>query len=97
MTWQQTEMTQEGKTIRGGYPVENAKEFFAEVVRREDEIKALKDELKDAMDAFATCNNLTTKGIKRGIKDYKLHLKNEAIARVEFADADTLFESLVSA
>ena len=96
MTWNQTEIVQDGATVRGGYQVEDAKLFFAEIVRREEEIKALKDELKAALDAFATCNNMTTKGIKRGLKDYKLHLKSEAQFQVESHDADVLFEKLVA-
>lgn len=70
-------------------------EFFAEYCNREEQIKELKDELKLALDSFAASNNLTTKGILKGIKEYKEWLKDKAAFTVTDHDADTIFEPLI--
>jgi hypothetical protein len=94
--WRQQPIQQDGKTISGGYPVSDAKAFFAEVADRETQISELKAELKEAIDSYATCNNMTSKGIKKGLKEYKDFLKSEAEFRVTDSDADNLFEQLAS-
>lgn len=45
-----------------------AREFFTDVIAREEQIKEAKEELKAAKDSFAQCNNITTKGLEKAIK-----------------------------
>lgn len=73
-----------------------AKSFYAEFVEREEAVKDLKEEMKAMLDSFASSNNLTTKGIVKGIKEYKAFLKDQAEFRVTDADADTVFEQLAA-
>lgn len=74
----------------------DAKTFYAEVVNREEQIAELKTELKAMFDAFASSTNLTTKGIQKGLKEFKSFQKNEAEYRVTDADADLIFENLAA-
>ena len=71
-----------------------AQEFYTDVIAREEQIKEMKDELSAAIDSFARCNDLTTKGINKAIKDYKLFVKNEAEFRVINDDADRMSEAM---
>lgn len=72
-----------------------AQEFYTDYIAREEEIKAAKEELKAALDCFATSNNMTTKGVIKGIKEYKAYLKDAAEYRVTEEDASRLFEAMV--
>ena len=72
-----------------------AREFFTDVIAREEQIKEAKEELKAAKDSFAQCNNITTKGLEKAIKEYKQYLKDEAEFRVVSEDADRVFEAMV--
>jgi hypothetical protein len=71
-----------------------AQAFFSEFVAREEQVAELKAEMKDMLDAFAASNNLTSKGIAKGVKEYKEFLKDKALFTVTDNDADRIFEAL---
>lgn len=73
-----------------------AQEFYTEFINREERMKELKDEITAMLDAFASNNNLSKKGIKKGIKEYKEFLKDQAEFTVVDGDADKVFEALNS-
>ena len=73
-----------------------AQEFYTEFISREDQMKALKDEMTAMLESFASSNNLSKKGIKKGIKEYKEYLKDQAEFTVVDHDADKVFEALSS-
>ena len=74
-----------------------AQAFYTEVIDREEAIAELKAELKEAMDAFCSSNNVTAKGLKKAIREYKEYQKDAAEYQITDADADKIFESLVGA
>lgn len=71
-----------------------AQAFYTEVIDREEAIAELKAELKEAMDAFCSSNNVTAKGLKKAIREYKEYQKDAAEYQITDADADKIFEAL---
>jgi len=76
--------------------MQNAKEFYAEIVRREEEIADLKAELSEALESFAASNNICIDGVKKAIKEFKAFKKDQAQFLVVDADADKVFESMAA-
>ncbi len=74
----------------------HAHEFYTEFISREEQVQELKDEMTAMLDSFASSNNLSKKGIKKGIKEYKEFLKDQAEFSVVDGDADKVFEALNS-
>lgn len=68
--------------------------FYEEIIRREEEITAIKDEIDAAMLAFASSNDLSLDGVKKGVKEHKAYQKNPARFLVVDADADKVFEAM---
>lgn len=73
-----------------------AQEFVSEIIRREEEIKNLRIEMKAAIDAFSHNNQLAPKGVKKAIADYKKYLKDRAEFTVVEHDSDKVFEAMVT-
>lgn len=74
--------------------MEKAKEFYDEIIKREEDIKEIKDEIKEGIAAFATSNNISIDGVEKGIKEHKQYLKDKAKFLVTDADADKVFEAM---
>lgn len=72
----------------------DAHSLFEAIIRNENDIKGLREENKAMVDSFASSNNMTSKGILKGLKEYRAWKKDQAQFRVEEADACKLFESL---
>lgn len=74
----------------------NAKEFYDEIVRREEEIADLKEELTEALESFASSNNICVDGVKKAIKEFKAFKKDQAKYLLIDSDADKVFESMAA-
>jgi len=66
--------------------------FYDEMIAYEDTIKAIKEEVKDAIAAFASSNGVTVKGVVRAIKDRKEFLKDKAEFLLTSSDSDKVFD-----
>lgn len=74
--------------------MENVKEFYDEIINREEEIAGIKEEMKLAIETFASAHNLSVDGLKKGIKERKEFLKDSAKFLITDADADKVFEAM---
>lgn len=74
--------------------MEKAKGFYNEIISREEEIAGIKEEIKLAIESFASSNNLNVDGVKKGIKEHKEYLKDSAKFLIVDADADKVFEAM---
>lgn len=72
----------------------NAKQFYSEIISREETMKEIKDEIQDAIECFASSHNLTVDGVKKAIKEYKTYLKDQAKYLMTDRDAETVFNSM---
>lgn len=74
---------------------EDAIAFYEEIINREDSIKEIKDEIAEAINSFASSNNLSVDGVKKAIKEHKDYKKDPAKFLVVDADADKVFDAMV--
>ena len=72
--------------------VKEAAEFYDSMIGYDDTIKAIKDEVKSAIEAFSSSNNVTVKGTIRAIKDRKEFLKDKAEFLLVSTDSDKVFD-----
>ena len=72
--------------------VKEAAEFYDSMIEYEDTIKAVKDEVKASIEAFASSNGVTVKGVIRAIKDRKEFLKDKAEFLLISSDSDKVFD-----
>lgn len=75
--------------------MEKAKDFYIEIIERENSIKEIKDEIAEAIAAFASSNNISIDGVKKAIREHKEYMKDAAKFLVIDADADKVFEAMV--
>lgn len=69
-----------------------AAEFYDSIIAREDDITEIKDEIKAAVEAFASSNGVTPEGVARAIKDRKAFLKDKAKFLITDRDAEKIFD-----
>lgn len=71
-----------------------AAQFYDDIIQREKDSAAAKGEMDEAIESFASSNNVTVDGVKKAIKDRKAYLKDKAKFLVTDADSNKVFEAM---